>query len=207
MYGAWVLDVGSHDQREIHPAEAIWFQNTPGDNSDVQLFLVQDATVDRFTEFHNYDFDEDNDGQSEFQPGWVPWVTYPQTEEIKIPFQYDPNIGRFAVIQLLQVRSLSISTNLDRALDDTDNPPDHKLRPFTRFNTTGFNAPTLVDVIESPAPTKGIQFTDICRSSNGVINGNVRVLVVIGQPNSRDSGFMVIRFNTKFSNNLPRNTQ
>jgi hypothetical protein len=207
MYGAWVLDAGSRDQREVHPVEAIWFKDNPGDNSDVHLFLIQDATVKRFTEFSNYDFDEDDDGHGEFQPGWAPWVTFPQTEEIKIPFQYDPQVGRFAVIQVLQVKSLNISTDLDPALTDSDNPPDHKLRPRTRFNTTGFDAPTLVHVIEAPAPTKGIQFTDICRSPNGVINGNVRVLVALGLPGSRETGMMRIRFHTSFSNNQPGNTQ
>ena len=201
LYGPWVRDLGNDSQREIHPAEAIWWRNEPGSNSDVQLIVVQDAAIHRFTERADYDFDEDHDGTDDFNPGWAPWVTYPQTEEIKIPFQYDPRVGSYAVITIDEERSLHVVTRLSPELDDVDNGAAHKLKAASRLGTESFNQPTLVEVHESRDSHQGIQFTDLCRSSTGIVSGNVRVLAAIGRANTRDAGFMVLRLTKSFKVN------
>ncbi len=196
VYGPWVRDIGHNNQQEIHPAEAIWWQNVTGNNSDIELVLVQDAACHRFAEIADYDFDEDHDGTNDYEAGWVPWVQYPQTEEIKIPFQYDSHTGRYIIISIEEVTSSNIVTALYPELADTDNGTDHKLKPTSRFATTAFNQPILAEVQEgsSTGPNLGIQFTDLCKSSTGIISGNIRVLTAIGHANTRDAGYMVLRF-------------
>ncbi len=196
VYGPWVRDIGNDSQQEIHPTEAIWWQNVTGSNSDIELVLVQDAACHRFAEIADYDFDEDHDGTNDYEAGWVPWVQYPQTEEIKIPFQYDSHTGRYIIINIEEVKSSNIVTALYPELADTDDGTDHKLKATSRFAIIAFNQPILAEVQEgsSTGPNLGIQFTDLCKSSTGIISGNIRVLTAIGHANTRDAGYIVLRF-------------
>ncbi len=194
LYGPWVRDEGNENQREIHPTEAIWWQNRPGRNEDVELILLQDGAIHRFTELADFDFDEDQDGEDDFQPGWAPWVKYPQTEEVELPFQFDPTTGRYSVVEIEEERSLNVVTRLFRELDDSDNGAVHRLRGANRLGTTGFDQPILAEVRESRDSHLGVQFADLCRSPAGAVHGNVRVLAAIGRPNTRDPGFMLLRF-------------
>lgn len=200
LYGPWVRDFGYNAQREIHPAEAIWWRTTPGSNADVRLVLVQDAAILRFTDNAHYDFDEDHDGTTDFNPHWAPWVTYPQVEEIKIPFIHNPGTGRYHVIRIEEEDSLNVVTSLYRDLEDSDNGPVHKLK-VTRFATEAVDQPTLVEVRESVDSHLGVQFTDICKLPTGMISGYVRVLVAIGRANTRDPGFMALRFRKSLADN------
>jgi hypothetical protein len=198
VYGPWVRDLGNDNHREIHPAEAIWWQNVAGNNADIELMFIQDAAIHRFTENADFDFDEDHDGTNDFHAGWAPWVQYPQMEEIKIPFQYDPGTGRYPIINIEEVKSSNIVTALYPELADTDNGTEHKLKAISRSQITAFNQPTLVEVHEerTRGPNLGIQFTDLCKSANGIICGNVRILTAIGHANTRDAGYIVLRFKT-----------
>lgn len=201
LYGPWVRDLGNDGQREIHPIEALWWRNISGSNSDVELILVQDAAIHRFTEIADYDFDEDHDGTDDSNPRWAPWVKYPQTEEIKIPFQYDPRSDRYSVIKIEVEKSLNVVTSLYRELEDADDEAEHKLKASSRLETTEINQPTLTEVHESRDSHLGIQFTEICKSSTGIISGNIRVLAAIGHPTNRRAGFMVLRFMKTFKTN------
>lgn len=68
IYGPWVFDLGNDSQREIHPAEAIWWRNSVSGNADIELILLQDAACNRFDDRSFYDFDEDGDGQPDSEP-------------------------------------------------------------------------------------------------------------------------------------------
>jgi hypothetical protein len=207
MYGPWVLDVGNDNGREIHPAEALWWQNTPGSNLDVELMLVQDGAINRFTDACHYTFDEDGDGVEDFQPGWAPWVEYPYTEEIKIPFQYDRGTLRYAVIRIEELRSENIVTELYPELGDDDDGAHHKLKIAAPPNGPFFKEQTLVEVREDRDQNLAVQFTDVCKASNNIIRGNVRLLTAIGKVDTRDPGFIYLRFRISFGTNRPASTQ
>ena len=207
MYGPWVLDIGNERQREIHPAEAIWWQNRPGDNSNVELMLIQDGAIIRFTEFCDFDFDEDGDGIEDFQPGWAPWVEYPHMEEVKIPFQYDPKTLRYTVIKIEEIRSFKIVTELYPELGDDDDGATHKLKLSPAPNMPFFRDTTLVEVREDRDQNLGVQFADVCKSSTGIIRGNIRVLTAIGEEDTRDPGFIYLRFRTSSATNRPAASQ
>lgn len=199
MYGPWVLDVGNSNGREIHPAEAIWWQNTPGSNLDVELMLVQDGALNRFTDACHFTF------AGSRPEGWAPWVEYPHKEEVKIPFQYDPQTRRYAVIRITELRSLKIETELFPELGDSDDGADHKLKTSPPPNAPVFFELTLVEVREGNDELLGVQFSDICKTSSGIIRGNVRLLTAIGKVDTRDPGFIYLRFKTTFATNRGEN--
>lgn len=201
LYGPWVKDLGFHDQREIHPAEAIWWRGL-SNGAEVDVLLIQDAAIHRFTEFADYDFDEDHDGTLDSNPRWAPWVQYPQMEEIKIPFRYDPATARFPVITIESPRAVRVVTHLFTELADSDNGSNHKLRAAAAVPTV-LNQPILAEVRETVTQHTGVQFTDLCRSANGVVSGNVRVLVALGRPDTRDAGYLLLRFTTSSGSNQP----
>jgi hypothetical protein len=201
LYGPWVKDLGFHDQREIHPAEAIWWRDL-SNSSDIDVMLIQDAAIHRFTELADYDFDEDHDGTPDSNPRWVPWVQYPQMEEIKIPFRYDASTARYLVITIESPRAMKVVTHLFSELADSDDSSNHKLRAAAAFPTAA-NQPILAEVRETVTQHTGVQFTDLCKTANGVVNGNIRVLVAIGRPDTRDAGYLLLRFKTSSGSNSP----
>jgi len=201
VYGPWVRDLGNDDQREIHPAEAIWWRDLSG-GSAVDVLLIQDAAIHRFTELADYDFDEDHDGQPDSNPRWAPWVQYPHVEEIAIPFRYDPATARYPVISIETPRARQVVTHLLSELADSDDSSNHRLRAAAAI-AAPISQPILVEVRENVTQHTGIQFGDLCRAANGVINGNVRVLVALGRPNTRDAGYLLLRFRTSSGSNNP----
>ena len=208
MYGPWVRDMGfNNGQREIHPAEAIWWQNSRGDNSDVELMLIQDGAITRFTEFCDFDFDINGDGIFDFEPGWAPWVEYPHMEEVKIPFQYDSSTRRYAVIRIGELRSLNIVTEVYPELGDDDDGATHKLKLSPPPDAPFFRDTTLVEVREDQDRNLGVQFTDVCKTATGIVRGNVRVLIAIGKEDTRDPGFIYLRVRTSFATNRPSATR
>jgi hypothetical protein len=212
LYGPWVRDLGNDAHREIHPSEAIWWQNTEGKNLDLQLIFLQDAAIHRFTENADYDFDEDHDGTNDYYAGWAPWVQYPQTERVDVPFEYDPKTAVYRVITIGETQSSSVVTALDPELADSDNGNVHKLKAKSRFDFMSyFSQTTIVEVHEgaSAGPNVGVQFSGLCTATGGVVRGNVRVLTALGHVNTRAAGYQVLRFtsSTAVNGNPPLSTQ
>ena len=191
VYGPWVIDHGNGDQQEIHPTEAIWFPTKTTNLSEIDLFLIQDASIRRFSE--RIDFLDPN--RNELEPGenWVPWVENPQTEEIKIPFQFISQLNIHALITLKEISSLYVTTVLFPELSDSDDGNIHRLK---------INGQTVVEVREdvTKSANSGVQFKDICKSSNGnnfMIHGNVVIYSSMGRVATEDRGFHHLRI--KFS--------
>jgi hypothetical protein len=201
FYGPWVLDVGHGKRPEIHPAEVIWFQTVEGDNRQVDMLIVQDAS-DRFDDDTDYIFDTNSDGVVEDFPGWWPWVAFPQVEEIKIPFQYDARDGIYSVVGIEQLRGGNVGTALFSDLRDSDDGITHSLK-LNRLlpNITGRSLPTLVEVNETATTNVGVQFADLCKAPNGVIKGHIRVLTAIGYSPSDEEGYQVLRFRRSTGSN------
>lgn len=196
FYGPWVLDTYHGSRPEIHPAEVIWFQRFEGDNRQIYVVIVQDAS-DRFDDNSDYIFDIDQDGVAESFPRWRPWVVFPQMEEIKVPFQYDRRNGKYTVITVDHVRGSNVRTSQYPELADSDDGTNHRLK-VTRLplGLTGIRLPTIVEVNEtrSASTRVGVQFSDMCLSDEDVIMGYVRVLTAVGFPPSGAAGYQVLRF-------------
>jgi hypothetical protein len=211
IYGPWVTDDGNDGQREIHPAEAIWWQNSPAGNVDIELILLQDAACNRFDERSFYSFDEDGDGQPDWEPNWVPWEIYPEVEEVKIPFQYNARDGNYSVIHIEEVEAENITTFLNPDLLDSDDGNDHKLRASGGDLSAQFNEPTLVEVQEQPTASLNyaVRFIDLCKANDGTLKGYVQVLVSLGNANTIEKhGYTVLRITqTVASNRLTTGTK
>jgi len=201
VYGPWVRDFGHNDQREIHPTEAIWWRD-PASSSVIEVMLIQDAAIHRFTELADYDFDEDHDGKVDSNPRWAPWVEYPHMESVKIPFRYDPSTARYSIISIETPRAVNVVTHLFSELADSDDSSDHRLKTATTL-PTALNQRILVEVREKVTQHTGVQFSDLCKSANGVVSGNVNVLVALGRPNTRNPGYVVLRLATSSATNGP----
>jgi hypothetical protein len=201
VYGPWVKDLGHHDQREIHPAEAIWWRDL-SDSSGMDVLLIQDAAIHRFTELADYDFDEDHDGHPDSNPRWAPWVQYPHMEEVKIPFRYDPSTGRYLVLGIETPRAVRVVTHLFSELADSDNGSNHRLKTVSA-RPVAVRQQILAEVNETIGQFTGVQFGDLCRAADGVVNGNIRVLVALGRPDTRDAGYVLLRFKKSSGTNGP----
>jgi hypothetical protein len=209
IYGPWVSDVGHDNQREIHPAEAIWWRNSASGNADIELILLQDAACNRFDDRSFYDFDEDGDGQPDSEPLWVPWEIYPQVEEVKIPFQYNGSNGNYPVIHIEEVEAENITTLLNPNQLDSDDGSDHKLRASGGNTAALFNEPTLVEVQEEPSASLNyaIRFIDLCKAKDGTMRGYVQVLVSLGNANAIEKhGYTVLRITQTEASNRPTNS-
>jgi hypothetical protein len=193
FYGPWVLDTYHGSRPEIHPAEVIWFQRIKGDSRQIDVMIVQDAS-NRFDDNSDYIFDTNQDGVAESFPGWRPWVLFPQMEEIKVPFRYDPGTGQYTVIEVEHVQGSNVRTSRYPELADSDDGTNHKLK-VTRLplGVTGIPLPTIVEVNEtgSASTRVGVQFSNICLSDD-VIMGYVRVLTAVGYPAS-GAGYQILR--------------
>lgn len=208
IYGPWVSDLGHDNQREIHPAEAIWWQNSGAGTADIELILLQDAACNRFDDRSFYDFDEDGDGQPDSEPLWVPWEVYPQIEEVKIPFQYNGSNGNYTVMHIEEVEAENITTFLNPNLLDSDDGNDHKLKGTSLLGITPFNQPTLVEVQEEPSASVNyaIRFVDVCKAKDGTLMGYVQVLVSLGNANASDKhGYTVLHITQTVASNGPEN--
>lgn len=206
IYGPWVKDVGNDDNKEIHPAEAIWFNN-PKVPGEVVVLLMQDASSFRFTENADYDFDEDGDGVNDFHAGWKPWVTIPQEEKISIPFSYSPADGTYTIINVAEGRADMVTTILYPQLGDSDKGEIHQLKTTSGNNTAEiYNSTILVQVNEQKTsdPNLGIQFGNLCKSTDGKIHGYVHILTALGRAGTNDRGFQVLRFSFSSGKNPDR---
>lgn len=199
IYGAYVRDNGAQTRwnrpDEIHPVEAIWWERKDVPDPEIRVLLVQDAAKGRFREEPMYSrkpCDADN-------PDWKPWVEYPQLQEIKIPFSYDPADKKFTDIKLQVLRALDISTQLQTNWRDNDDGAQHQLFLATdpRQTTLG-NLPVIIRVTEDDNTNKhiAVQFTDLTCDSRGIIRGYVKLLVALGDSAQQHEGIMV--FNVTF---------
>jgi hypothetical protein len=122
----------------------------------------------------------------------IPWITYPQSEEIKIPFTYDPATREYTALKLHVVQALAITTDQQEEWRDSDGGTEHSL---VRGGPQGMmvNAPVLVSVQEEQANDKDIVvgFTNITRDDQGIIRGYVQLRVALGEAPGAE-GVMVL---------------
>jgi hypothetical protein len=202
LYGPWVSDWGNGDQHEIHPVEAIWWPSTVGNDMDIMMILIQDATRLRFDEYSDYQFDVNNDYIDDSLPGWKPWVEFPMKETIKIPFQYDFHSGSHLVVDIEQVLEKNVITVLYPELRDADDGTNHKLQISSQGAVTSIYQPpvTVAEVNETGDAGNylGVQFSDLCRTASGSITGYIKIVTAIGQPFAHEFGYQVLRIKKRF---------
>ncbi len=200
VYGPWVLDAGDKNNndgnngREIHPIDAIWWQDVEGNNDETSLMLVQDAAKGRYRRAEHYDPKAAQD------PNWTPWVKYPQKEEIKIPFIYNQQKGEYPIIKIEK----KVWLNVDTHIPNGNNRIIHKLiLDENKIPIKGlkWELPILAEVIEEPGVGSDlsagqnlrIDFSDVSITGAGPIIGYVRILADIGDRTSKEEGILVLK--------------
>jgi hypothetical protein len=190
LYGPWVFDKGNDYQQEIHPIDAIWWQEREESNNDVVLMLVQDAAKGRYRNFYDYDFNAILGSV-----GWVKWVNYPQEEEILIPFEYNQMGSEYLKIDIEELYAINVTTALKLEFVDSDNGSNHKLK----IQENGLIAYTLSTIVEVNEPAGkslnlGVQFKEVSIDANSKIHGFVSIKAAIGHPTTKDEGVLVLKF-------------
>jgi hypothetical protein len=197
IYGAYVNDPGaSGDPDEIHPIEAIWWERKNVTDPEIRVMLVQDAAKGRFREESMYTKKPCDDNYAD----WKPWVEYPQLEEIKIPFSYDPANKTFTDIRLQVLRALDITTSLKTDWSDNDDGETHQLflSASDQMNVAN-DLPVIIRVTEGNDINNkhiAVQFSDLTCDKQGIIRGYVKLLVAVGDSAQRHEGVLV--FNLTF---------
>jgi hypothetical protein len=191
IYGPYVIDEGNDDWREIHPIDAIWWRRRPPGDNQVRVILLQDAAKGRFREEGMFRKELCDQGF----PGWKPWIEYPQLEELRIPFVYDPQVKKYAHIFVEVHKALDITTHLQTQWQDSDDGPDHQLQAGNPKLPVVTQLPILVRVTEEAGFDNryiAVQFTDLTRDGQGIIRGYVQLVVALGEKRNIHVGVMVL---------------
>jgi hypothetical protein len=178
VYGPYVIvEEYDDDPHEIHPIDAIWWrENNNPLNNQLKVLLLQDAAKGRFREEGM--FMKPSSGVD--IPGWKPWIEYPQLEEIKIPFTYDPHNETYWHIMV------EVNTAMDITLQDRGEGAQHQLLQAGSGNTPLLTPlPILVRVSEERNPDKrniAVQFPldELTRDAQGIIRGYVNLVAALG---------------------------
>jgi hypothetical protein len=197
VYGPYIKDKGNDDGLEMHPIDAIWWQRTAANANEVRIMLLQDAAKGRFREAGMYHKESCDDHFTD----WKPWIQYPQLEEIKIPFSYDPAEGKFTHVVISVHNNWDITTELQTDWRDSDDGTQHQLLLGKNENLTVYvNMPVVVRVTEGSGKANrqiAVQFTNLTRDAQGIIRGYIQLLVALGDKVNKHEG--VIVFTLAFS--------
>jgi len=193
IYGTYVVDEGNDDWREIHPIDAIWWRRRPPGDNQVRVILLQDAAKGRFRKGGMFAKDPCDD---DF-PEWKPWIEYPQLDEIRIPFTYDPADKKYWHIAVEVNKAMDITTHLQTEWQDSDSGAQHQLLQAGRFANADVlgQVPVLVRVTEEVGFDNryiAVQFTDLTRDAGGVIRGYVQLVAALGDKLNIHEGVMVL---------------
>lgn len=201
IYGPYVVDEGNDDWREIHPIDAIWWRRRPPGDNQVRIILLQDAAKGRFREEGMFKKESCDDHFAE----WKPWIEYPQFEEIRIPFTYDPQDKKYWHILVEVNKAMDITTHLQTGWVDSDDGAQHQLLQASRLGNVT-QVPILVRVTEESGFNNRhvvVQFTDLTRDGQGIIRGYVQLLVALGDSLNKHEGVMVLTLTFKRGDKTP----
>jgi hypothetical protein len=190
LYGPYVVDEGHDDGKEIHPIDAIWW---PEGNDQLKVVLLQDAAKGRFREKGMF---SKNSKDAHFYD-WKPWIEYPQLEEIRIPFTYNPLDKKYQHILVEINTAMDITTHLQTGWFDSDDGPQHQL-----LQAGGFPLPILVRVTElSDNQYIVVQFTDLTRDAGGIVRGYVQLVAALGDKLNKHEGVLELTLTFKQEDN------
>jgi hypothetical protein len=163
------------------------------------VILVQDAAKGLFREvgmFERLSCDDDF-------PGWKPWIQYPQLEEIRIPFIYNPQDKIYQHIEVRVDVAMDITTHLQKDLPGNDLQEQHQLLvadPSSQPNVTPL--PVLVRVTEKSGNRRiAVQFDELTADADGVIRGYVKLVAAMGDEKNRHEGVLVLTLTFKKEDN------
>jgi hypothetical protein len=186
-YGAWVWEEAHGNRPEIHPSELYWWREpwpqSWGGGHVVWMMLLQDDS-NRFDRADNYG------GPSTMPSWWRPWSKNPRTGKFKIAFDAPPRPSFLLRGPLNITINEAFSRNVVTAEDedarrDSDDGTEHALE---------YNGNIVVQVREMQAQNDdvGVQFVDVCRRSNGSLQGYVALTSKVGRGDRGQEGYHVL---------------
>lgn len=204
IYGPFIYDQGNtnddNDGYEIHPIDAIWWSEG---SDQVMVILLQDAAKGRFRDVGMFT----TDPRDAHFPEWKPWIEYPQLEEIRIPFSYDPQNGNYQHIMVDVITAMDISTGQQTGWIDSDEGAEHQLLqkgPLGQPDVV--QLPVLVRVTEEKGFENrqiAVQFTGLTRDAGGIIRGYVQLVAALGDKLNRHEGLLELALTFKKGDNTP----
>ena len=181
-YGPWVRE-WKHDNRpEIHPSELFWWRNE-GPGTKYVLMLLQDDSK-RFYKNSNFDFSWFIGFDFGPESWWRPWAKPPKAAEFKIAFELRPGKPQ-RIVNIDKLYSRNLVTGGGGLLQDADDGWEHALE---------YNGDILLKVIEPLALDEqlGVTFNDVCRRSDGTLQGFMAIRSMVGRNADGDEGYLVL---------------
>ncbi|MFK7923078.1 MAG: hypothetical protein AB8H47_14035 [Bacteroidia bacterium] len=181
FYGPWVRECFHGHRPEIHPSELIWWRDKWGDADLFWLMAMLDDS-NRFDENNEFD----NGGQS-FPSSWRPWAKPPLTARFRIPFEVSTSaFGSRMNFSIGESFAHNIVTQEDPSIrKDADDGKVHVLEYEGRELVT-------VTELQSNDSHIGVQFVDLCRTSNNKLKGFVQILTRMGKGIDDQEGYHVL---------------
>ena len=184
FYGPWVRECLHAHRPEIHPSEMIWWR----ESNDYFMMFVQDDS-NRFDSRDNFEL------KGSVPSDWKPWAAPPLTAQFRIAFEVKPNEHALPIPgikpQQMVIRELHsrfvVTENDKKAKADSDDGKNHKLV---------YKGRVLLSVLEAfeNESNLGVQFVDVSKRGNGVIQGYVQLTTKIGGADIRgDEGYHVLK--------------
>lgn len=194
VHGPWVRDEDHENKREIHPAQLIWWQgDAPAPNVKSHVLLVVQDDSARFDE--NGDFDCSGLGDN-LPPGFAPWARAPISGKFKIAFSIYPPSSQ---ADQLSFRPMRVRIAEPARLRDTDVFRRYVVTSGTTESTDADDGTqhqliydgkrvVVVDEAQSEDTDIGVQFVDLRKRANGVVQGYVQLSTVVGRNGVADRG-------------------
>jgi len=173
-YGPWVTDSGHGHQPEIHPAQLRWLRD--GASRSFTLFLVQDASS-RFAARRHFIHQR--------RPvDWAAWAQTPLHGEFRVAFQTKGAAGSRLVIKELHAREVRPGGGTTPCSTTSGAPCEL---------SDGASLAVRVENLLDPPTKIAVRFDEVCRRSDGVLQGYVRIAAGVGSPDCGREGYLVLQ--------------
>lgn len=178
FYGPWVRECNHGNRPEIHPSELIWWKQKWGSGDLYWLMALQDDS-DRYAEFDQFDIEGTAPAE------WRPWAAPPMTARFDFPFKVAP-AGGAVRYEIGEAFARHVVTGSDaKASADDDDGVAHAIQYNGRIVVTATEGqPKDADV--------GVRFTDLCRRTNGTLQGYVTLTTKTGIDADGKEGYHVL---------------
>ena len=186
-YGPWIADHGHDRIPEIHPTEARWWSTTP-----TPALLFREVHVNLAQDDSNRFDDRVSDFVPDMPSSLKPWSSAPMTAAIRYAFLVPQTGGTEEFLHVWPV----IHRNVSQVFDDVSSSLQHTLtfnglRRFTIVENTPGLEGNLGVGFDDNLSAAGAQ--DVCRRSNGYIQGYALLRSQYGLNNSGGEGYQQIR--------------
>lgn len=189
-YGPWVADHGHDGRPEIHPTETIWWPmpvptSTPHVLRELRVVMLDDASY-RYS-------DRTDDFEPDMPAGVKPWAGFPRTAHIRYAFRVPSQAAPPEYLHVMDSgRKQFVTTSADSALSaDATEGSTHTLaiNGVPRFTIVENQPDHELGAVFDLNPFLQNELHDICKRSDGTLQGYATLKSRFGSINVSETGF------------------